>query len=477
MLDVVIRGGQVVTVEGVGQWDVAIQGERIVGLAAPGNLTGDISRVIDASGKLVIPGGIDPHVHASPTFFPVLGPGGRSPTLGPPSQVSQAALFGGTTTLIDFATWDQGLTISGAIARKKESWKDSYTDYSFHILLRGDVPPDVIAQIPEAISDGFPSFKLFTTDTSPSRKGHMMVGMGHVWAIMRQVAKHHGVVAVHAEDNEIVMYMYEELQREGRTGYEHLPLIHNTLSEDLSFRRIIRLARHVEGAAVYMMHISAKEGVDAVAEARADGFPVYGETLHHFATFTAEAYLQPDGVIYHTYPSLKSERDRQRLWAGMRDGSVSTVATDEACTSRATKVQGRTIFDAIGGHVGVETRLPIIYTEAVSKRGLPLERFVALVSTNAAKIFGLYPRKGVIAIGSDADLVIFDPGIHKTLRSEDLHDSDYSAWEGWEVHGWPALTMLRGKVVVEDGQLKAGGANGQAIRRKLAGSIQNGPAV
>jgi dihydropyrimidinase len=256
-----------------------------------------------------------------------------------------------------------------------------------------------------------------------------------------------------------------------------MPLVHSAMSEDIAFHRVLRLARYVEGAAVYFVHVSARAGVDAIAEARGRGLAVYGETLHHYASFTADAYLRPDGVIFHTYPSLKSEEDRQRLWSGLRAGTLSTVATDELCTPRAIKVRSRHVADATGGHVGVETRVPIIYTEGVSKRGMPLERFVEVTSSNAAKILGLYPRKGAIAVGSDADLVVFDPTVRRTLRSEDLHGSDYSAWEGWEVHGWPQQVLLRGKVAVQDGKLLGQAGDGRRVPGKLAAAIQDGPTV
>jgi dihydropyrimidinase len=204
---------------------------------------------------------------------------------------------------------------------------------------------------------------------------------------------------------------------------------------------------------------------------------VSGETLHHYATFTAESYVRPDGVVFHTYPSLKHEEDRQRLWSGLRDGSLATVATDELCTPRAIKLRSRHIADATGGHVGVETRVPIMYTEGVSKRGMSLERFVAVTSTNAAKVLGLYPMKGAIATGSDADLVIFDPSVRRTLSSTELHGSDYSAWDGWEVHGWPETVLLRGTVVVDHGKLLGTPGAGRRVPRKLAVAMQNGPAV
>jgi dihydroorotase-like cyclic amidohydrolase len=473
MLDLVIRGGTVVTPQGLGAWDVGIEGERIAAIAAPGSLPTDAGRVVDAAGQLVIPGGIDPHVH---TTWPVPSLGGGHSLSAGPGHVSRAAVYGGTTTIADFAVCSPGLTIAEAIARKEALWREAYTDFALHVMLEGAVPDDVIAQIPDAIGAGYPSFKLFTTDVRPIAKGRM-VRLGHLWAVMERVARHGGILAVHAEDDDLVMYMYERVAADGRTDIANMPIVHSVMSEDLAFRRVIRLARYVEGAAVYLVHVSAGAGVDAIAEARADGFPIYGETLHHYATFTAEAYLRPDGVVVHTYPSIKYDEDRQRLWRGLRDGSIATVATDEVCTPRAIKLRSRHVADVTGGHVGVETRVPIIYTEGVSKRGMSLERFVDVTSTNAAKLLGCYPRKGVIAVGSDADLVLLDTSVRRVLRAADLHGSDYSAWEGWEVHGWPSLVMLRGKVIVQDGRLKGQAGDGRAIPRRLSASIQDRPSV
>jgi dihydropyrimidinase len=473
MLDLVIRGGQVVTPAGVGAWDVGIEGEHIVALASPGTLPVESARVIDATGKLVIPGGIDPHVH---TGWPIPTLDGGVTLSAGPGPVSRAAIFGGTTTLVDFAVWEPGLTLAAAIAKKQDVWREAYTDYALHVMLQGAVPPEIIEQMPETISGGFPSFKIFTTDVRPTGKGRM-IRMGHLWAIMESAAKHGGVLAIHAEDDDLVMYMYERLEREKRTDIQHMPLVHSIMSEDISFRRVLRLARYVPGAAVYLVHVSSKAGTDAVAEARGDGLPVYAETLHHYASFTAEAYLRPDGVVFHTYPSLKFEEDRNRLWSGLLDGSLATVATDELCTPRAIKVRTRHVAEATGGHVGVETRVPIVYTEGVSKRGMSLERFVQVTSTNAAKVLGLYPRKGAIAAGSDADIVIFDTTVRRTLTSADLHGSDYSAWDGWEVHGWPEAVLLRGRVAVDHGKLLAVAGGGRNGPRKLAVAMQNGPAV
>ena len=205
------------------------------------------------------------------------------------------------------------------------------------------------------------------------------------------------------------------------------------------------------------------------------GLPIYSETLHNYASFTAEDYKQPDGMKYHTYPSLKSEEDRLALWDGLIKGGINSMATDEYCTDFAMKIGGRTIHDVVGGHNGAEARVGITYSEGVSKLGMSLQRFVDVTSANAAKIMGYYPRKGAIAPGGDADIVLIDPSIRKTLSMNDFHIGDYSIWEGTEIEGWPVTTILRGQVVVENGQF-SGTLGGERIPRKIDQDILNRPA-
>jgi dihydropyrimidinase len=190
--------------------------------------------------------------------------------------------------------------------------------------------------------------------------------------------------------------------------------------------------------------------------------------------YTAEDYKRPNGQMYHTYPSLKSQDDQDELWAGTVDGTIHTVATDEVCCSLNVKTMGKRIDDTTGGNVGVEPRVAIMYTEMVGRRRYTLEKFVDLVSTNAAKIMGLYPRKGVIAAGSDADIAVLDPAKRTIIRKEMLHEQDYSPWEGHEVHVWPTLTVLRGKIVVEDGRFTAELNDGQYLFRQIATEIRDG---
>ena len=226
--------------------------------------------------------------------------------------------------------------------------------------------------------------------------------------------------------------------------------------------------------AIYMMHVSAGTGVQAIREARSRGKPVYGETLHQYILHTAEDYKLPNGQIFHTYPSLKGKEDTDALWKGVSEDVIHSIATDELCCSLAVKTQGKRIDDTTGGNTGVEPRVSLMYTEMVEKRGYSLTQFVDLISSNAARILGMYPRKGAIAVGSDADLVILDPGLARTIQNKDLHESDYTPWEGYQVGVWPCLTMLRGKIMVEDGQFFGKLSDGQYLKRKIAPEILAG---
>jgi dihydropyrimidinase len=257
-------------------------------------------------------------------------------------------------------------------------------------------------------------------------------------------------------------------------GFENLAEVHNAMSEDLSFRRVLGVAKNVPGIALYFMHVSAAYGVEALREARSRGLPMYGETLHQYLMYTAEDYKRPNGQMYHTYPSLKSQADQNELWAGTVDNTIHTVATDEVCCALNVKVLGKRIDDTTGGNVGVEPRVALMYTEMVGRRGYSIEKFVDLVSTNAAKIMGLYPRKGALAAGADADIAVLDPSKRTTIRKEMLHESDYSPWEGHEVHAWPSLTVLRGKIVIENGQFLGDPKDGQYLFRKIPDEIRSG---
>src|SRR5689334_8163663 len=378
MLDTVISGGLAVLPNEAEPADIAVQGEKIVAIGAPGSLAAlEPGRTIDAAGQIVIPGGIDPHVHCN---WPMPVPDGEAKLTEPASRVSMAGLFGGTTTTIDFSPVEGGRSVQQAIEHRMQQWQGQcYGDYAFHTMLLGKLSPDIYSQVAEAVQQGHPSVKIFTTDITPSRKGRM-VQHGDIWEVLKTLAQVGGIAAIHAEDNDIVMHMYEKLFREQRTGFENMAEVHNTLSEDLSFNRVIRLACNVEGASLYMVHVSAATGVAAIAASRGRGHPIYGETLHQYLLYTAEDYKRPGGQMFHTYPSLKFPADQQALWEATNHGAIQAVATDEVCCPLKVKLQGRRIDDTTGGNAGVEPRVSLMYTHMVAKQGYSLSDFVGLVS-------------------------------------------------------------------------------------------------
>ncbi len=476
MFDLIISGGLAVMPAATEPADIGVSGGKIAAIGAPGSLAAaGAVRTVDANGQIVIPGGVDPHIHCS---SPIPFPGRNEDMLSaPPEQVSRAALYGGTTTLLDFAPCPPDQPLQQSIEARQREWAGAcYCDYGFHLLLHGKLSLAVLGALPEAIQAGHASVKMFTTDIRPNRLGRM-VQFGDIWEVLKILGAKGGIAAIHAEDNDIVMHMYEKLIREDRVGFENMAEVHNTLSEDLSFNRVIRLAENVEGASLYMVHVSAATGAAAIAGSRARGYPIYGETLHQYLLYNAEDYKRPGGQMFHTYPSLKFAKDQEALWAATDHGAIQTIATDEVCCPLQVKLQGRRIDDTTGGNSGVEPRLSLMYTHMVEKRGYSLADFVGLVSANAAKIMGLYPRKGALAIGSDADIVLLDPRSRRVIRKEDLHETDYTPWEGHDVAAWPSMTILHGKVVVESGSFLAAPSDGQFLPRKIGGDILSRAAV
>ncbi len=477
MFDTVIKNGQVVTPQGVGSWDIGIVGEQIAAVGLPDSLPTESSRVIDAAGKTVVPGGIDPHTHLAHLIMS--NPEKPEYTLGPEDD-TRGMVFGGTTTHIDFAYVRPGDEISDAIEKRQARWVgNSYNDYAFHVALCGPLDLQVFEQIPDAIQQGFPSFKVFTTNIlppDPDRLGNRL-DFGRIGFAMDKIVANGGLLVVHGEDEDVVQFNYEQFRAEERMSGTNMHLVHSKLSEMLAFRRTTALAR-AKDAAVYFVHTSAKEGVDAIAEARSLGQPVYGETLHQYCCFNAEHYKTPRGFCSHTYPSLKFPEDQDALWNGLVHSGLATLATDEYPTSLAVKMRGNLIDNVTGGNVGAEARMGIAWSEGVVKRGMSLQRFAEITSSNAARLFGLDPAKGTIATGGDADLVFIDPEVSKTLTVDDFHVTDYSPWEGWPVSGWPVLTMLRGQVVVDDGKLVGKPGDGRlATARKIGSPVLNGPVL
>ena len=323
MLDLVIRGGLVVTPEEV---ESAILGSRMVLSSRSPRRAPCLRRRFGLSRPraTLLPGGIEPHAHIA-IPVPERWAGRPEVMTQPPEAASRAAAFGGVTTVIDFAGnlnpplghEPAPLSIPAEVDSRRDVFRGhAYTDFAFHYILAGQVAPATLGQIGEAVQEGIASFKIFTTFPD------LRVPYGHLWAVFAEVAKHGGIMAVHAEEDDIVTYMTEKLIREGNAQGHNLHLVHNNLSEDLAFRKIVRLARHTE-VGVYFVHTTAKEGVAAIAEARSQGQPVYGEALHNYLEFTCEDYKKPGGTAIHTYPAIKFAEDRDALLAGLLDGRLT----------------------------------------------------------------------------------------------------------------------------------------------------------
>ncbi len=458
MLDVLIRGGAVVTPATTERFDVGVKDGRIVAFAEENSIDLRAARTIDARGKYVIPGGIDAHVHFNVALSPVMR--AQSATFG-----GRAAAFGGTTTFIDFALQKGELSLVRAIEDKQGELKGDKPgiDYSLHAMITGKATLGILDEIPAAISGGVSSFKMFTTFSGASASGSMYTDDGRIWGVMQKTAKHGGIAMVHCEDDCIIEHCVHRLYREGRQQAKNIREARPTLCEEAAVNRMLLLSRRTDSP-LYIVHVSSTEGVEAIAEAQGKRAPVYGEALHNYLAFCDEDYAKPNGMIYHNYPALKSSNDRSSLWEGLRSGVLDVASSDDFTIPFASKTSGKEVDNALGGHNGIETRMGYLFSEGVKKGRITLNQFVDVSSTSVAKLFGLYPRKGAIAIGSDADIVLIDPNQKQKIALADLHSNcDYSIWDGWEFDGVPTLTMLRGNILVEDGQWTGPSSLGQFI--------------
>ncbi len=338
------------------------------------------------------------------------------------------------------------------------------------------MPQPTLASLAEAIRAGTPTVKIFTTDVTSAQTG-IMIDTGSLMEVMAVCAREGGLVMAHTEEDGLIKHMEAKLKREGRAQLGNARLVHSDLGEEVAFQRILRLAR-ASACPLYLVHVAAPGGLDALREAHRRRQAAYGETLHNLLCFSEEDYGKPDGAKYHIAMGLPSRQANQALWDGLADGSLSTLATDEYTTSYKVKMSGFDIESTPGGHAGIETRGIIGFSEGYKKGRLSLRRFAEVFATNPARIMGLYPRKGVIAPGSDADIAVWDPGASRTATMDVLHhDSDYSPWEGWQVRGWPVMTLLRGKIMAADGRVTGTAADGCWVHRVIAEDVRNGPVV
>ncbi len=451
-MDLVIRNGTIVTASDVFKADVGISGEKITAIGH--GLTGE--REIDAEGKLVFPGMIDPHVHMALPF-------GGTVSADDFKDGTVAAACGGVTTIIDFAIQAKGKSLAETVeARRAEADPDVCIDYGLHPAIT-DFTPEVLAEVPEMIAAGMPTFKLFMTYEG------WAVDDGTLFATLEAAGANGGMVGVHAENYKLLMYLIERLVAEGKTAPRYHAESRPDFCEAEAVARAILWAEQTNSP-LYFFHLSSRAGLEYIIASRDRGFPIYAETCTQYLLLTDERYDEPDfgGAKYVMSPPLRKEADQKALWRGLATGDIQVVGSDHCPFTMEQKRLGEEVFTKIpNGAPGVETTLPLLYSEGVGKGRISLNRLVEVFSTNPAKLFGLYPEKGTIAVGTDADLVIFDPDREVTISVENLHmKADYTPYEGMKVKGYPVITISRGEVICEHGQFKGEAGRGRFIARK-----------
>jgi dihydropyrimidinase len=454
--DLVVAGGRVVGPERSDDLDVAIRGERIAALLPPGSEY-TAARVLRADGCLVLPGAIDPHTHYTLGFAGVYA---EAP------EYTIAAAWGGTTTIIDFAVQvaPHGLG-DGIQAKRAEVDGRMGVDYGLHAIVTGDVSFDVMDEIGDVIRNGIPTIKTFMTYD-------LMVDDGHRLGVMEQVADHGGMSVVHAEDDSISRWLTKKYLAQGKTHGGYIVEVRPPFVEEAAVQRAILLARHVQSP-LYVLHVAAGSAAAAIRDARAEGLPIYGETLIAYLSFTQERLWDDEhqGLLWNNIPPIKYEQDRLQLWESIRtDQGLQVVSTDQFATTRAERYEkeGTTVDSLQAGQAAVEVRVPVLYHLGVASGMISENRFVQLVATNPAKLMGLHPRKGELAVGADADIVIFDPRKSWTVDHRALHmASDFNCWDGWELNGRVRTTILRGHVLIEDGTFVGSASHGRYLPRRL----------
>lgn len=446
--ETIVRGGEVFAAGGLRTADVRVVGATIAEIGTDLAPRDAGTREIDARGRLVLPGGIDPHVHLGGTWVDDYTSG------------SAAALAGGITTISNFGGVGADDTPAAAVARAAALVEaQAIADVIFHPVVSD--PATATADTLSALADtGQTTIKVFMVRPSFDAAAYGFVSTLHA-------ARDTGVLTMlHCEDAAIVHATAERMAAEGRGGIEHFADARPAAAEVAATQRATALAE-ATGAPVYIVHLSSERALRVAEEAQGRGLPVYVETRPIYLHLTRERFDGPEPGLYVGQPPLREQRDVDALWDGIARGTVHVVATDHVAYTREQKLDpSQNVVQHRAGMSNLQVMLPMLYSEGVRDGRITLERFVEVTAANPAKLFGLYPRKGTIAVGSDADLVLWDPQETRTIRDEDmLSGSGYSVHAGRVVTGWPTLTMRRGEVVYRDGEVLGAPGSGELTRR------------
>ncbi|SJM34459.1 dihydropyrimidinase [Mesorhizobium delmotii] len=442
--DLVIRGGTVVTTADVGKYDVGVRDGRIVALAEH---LGDAERVVDATGRLVMPGGVDTHCH-------IEEPPEGGPTISGTFETETAsAITGGTTSMVSFAIQEPGRSMRAVIDDYRRRAAASRIDYGFHMIVTR-ATDELLGELPSLIAEGNRSIKVFTTYEM------FRIGDTDIVRLMEVARDNRALMCIHAENDDAIRYTTERLKREGKTAVKYHPASKPIEFEAEAIRRLSTYAEMV-AAPAHFFHLSGGAAADEVRRGNQRNPMIFGETCPQYLVFTAEDLDRPgrEGEKFVFSPAPRMKHDQEELWRHIRTGTISIISSDHApflsIGEDGKPLPGPRPFTSIpNGIPGIGARLPLIFSEGVAKGRISLEKFVAITASNPARLFGLAPRKGSIAIGADADLVVWDPEEVRVVRNSDFnHANDYSPYEGMTVQGWPQMTFVSGELAMKEGKV------------------------
>ncbi|MBN8833861.1 MAG: dihydropyrimidinase [Niastella sp. SCN 39-18] len=459
-MSILIKNGNIVTAAENYVADIFIEGETIQSIGK--NLQVQADTILDATGKYVFPGGIDPHVHLEMPFMGTYS----SDTY---ETGTRAALYGGTTMVIDFILQKQGHSLQSALDEwKSRSDNNCVGDYSFHMAVT-DFNEHTKKEIKHLVEDvGITSFKTFM-----AYKGALMIDDRQMIGLMEEVKKQGGLINVHATNGDMIDYLVQKNKSEGNLAPLYHYLSQPEITEAEASERFVDMASYT-GCPGYIVHLTCEGALNAVRNATRRNQKIFVETCIQYLLLDASLYEKDfEGAKWVMSPPLREKKDQQALWAGINQGLVQVVATDHCPFFWEQKLMGKDDFSKIpNGHPAIENRMELLFSEGVAKNKITLEKFVEVSSTNAAKIFGMFPRKGTIGIGSDADIVIFDPHEKHTLSAKTHHmNVDYSGYEGWEITGKIKTVLLRGAIAMDNNNCKLEKGYGKFIKRNKVSQI------
>lgn len=451
--DLVVSGGMVVRPDGADLADIVVNDGKIVGLVTPGSARGE--RVIDARDRIVLPGGVDAHVHFLIGFM------GQKSVYDFYSGTI-AALRGGTTTVIDFALQRHGHSLlDGLKHRRVQADRHVTTDYALHVIAT-DINESTLAELPTLLEAGVSSFKAYMV----YEKERLKVDDGPLYDLMRAMGKHGMLLGLHAENASMIDTAVAHCLARGDVAPKYHALSRSPISETEAVSRALLLAADA-GSPVHIFHLSSGPGLDLIAAAQARGQRAYAETCTHYLALTDEAYQRQNAHLYVMSPPLRSAEHQDRLWQGIASGQIAAVTSDDASYSAAAKELGSASFATTANGVpGVEHRLPLLYTLGVQTGRITLAQLAEVWSTGPARLFGLAPDKGRIAVGADADLVILDPQTRRRMDPSCNYGAiGYTPYEGLELAGWPTMTLRRGNIAVDGGNFLGKAGDGKFLHR------------